>query len=233
MTGIAPDSAEAASKDALTTADLVRWCATAQAATATHRQHLDDINVIFDPDEDTGTNLTEMWSSLGASTELMIRRTSGLVTPARLLEVWGEDDDWEVVGRSTRIMKRVFRAMAGAARDQHVLAPSTFADVLAAAANIPIPDWDELLPEAGLQPGGPQPGTILDVVEAAADAANRSHRAGLHAQLLAVAAAGKLATEATPHHHQTLRATGVVDAGALGLSVALQELPGILKSARH
>src|SRR5690349_17743189 len=119
MTEIAPDSAETA-EDALTTADLVRWCATAQAATAAHRQHLDDINLIFDPDEDTGTNLTEMWSSLGASTELTVRRTSGLVTPARLLEVWGEDDDWEVVGRSTRIMKRVFRAMADAARGQHV-----------------------------------------------------------------------------------------------------------------
>lgn len=196
----------------LTTADLVRWCTTAQTATAARRQHLDAINLIFDPDEDTGTNLTEMWLSLGASTERLARRTPGLVTPAALLEAWGEDDDYDLVGRSSRIMLRVFRAMASAAHGQQVLGPSAVADVLAAAANISAPDWEELLPGAGRQPGGPQPGTILDVVEAAADAASRSRRAGLHAQLLAVAAAAKTATDATVHHHQVLRATGVVDA---------------------
>lgn len=233
MTDALPDPAEARPKDALTTTDLVRWCTAAKTATAARRQHLDDINLIFDPDEDTGTNLAEMWSSLRACADLVVHRSPGLVTPAALLEAWGEDDDWDLVGRSTRIMKRVLRAMAGAAEGPHVLTPSTFADVLAAAANISIPDWDELLPEAGRQPGGPQPGTILDVVEAAADAANRSRRAGLHAQLLAVAAAAKTATDATTQHHQVLRATGVVDAGALGLSVALQELPRVLNSARR
>lgn len=233
MTSAIEDSAAAGPRAALTTADLARWCALAQTATAANRQHLDEINLLFDPDEDTGTNLTEMWSSLHVATELVVRKSPGLVTPAALLVLWGEDNDYDIVGRSTRIMKRVFRAMASAAHGAPVLTSSRFSDVLAAAANISIRDWDELLPEAGDQPGGPQPGTILDVVEAAADAANSARRAGLDAQLLRVAAAAKRATEATSRHHQILRATGLVDAGALGLAVALQELPEVLRGARQ
>lgn len=121
--------------------------------------------------------------------------------------------------------------MASAAQGRPVLEPSGLADVLAAAAAIS--DWEVFLPEAGTQPGGPQPGTILDVVAAAADAAHSARRAGLDAQLSAIAAAAQKATDATPSHHSVLRTTGVVDAGALGLSIAFKELPDVLKIARQ
>lgn len=214
----------------LTTAHLARWCRNAQSVTADHAVHLDRINVMFDPDLDTGRNLTELWSSLIEVNNRLLVHSPRRVPPQVLLEAWGEDSDWDVVGRSTRILRRLFRAMASAAHDGPGLDPAAFADVLCGAAAIP--DWDRTLSGTGTQPGGAQPGTMIDVVVAAAEAADRFRRSGFDTQLAAVATAARRATDATPAYHSVLRRTGVVDAGALGLSLALRQLPDAVKSTR-
>jgi dihydroxyacetone kinase-like predicted kinase len=219
------ESGAAASDDLLTVVDLAAWCRRARLVTSAKRQHLDEINLIFDDDLDTGSNLEEMWTSIVDLTELAESR-EGLRTPAHLLLEWGEDDDFNIIGRSTRILRRYFRAMADATRGHVRLDTVVVAEMFAAGANIQ--NWEELLPPAGKQPRGPQPGTILDVVDAAADAAQRKRTSGLSSQLQAIADAARTATASTPSHHSVLRRTGVVDAGALGLSIALAELSNVL-----
>jgi dihydroxyacetone kinase-like predicted kinase len=213
----------------LTSTDLSRWCHRVRAATDTYRKHLNDINVIFDADWDTGENLSRLWSAAAGASELTVVGARGPRLPSEVLETWGAVD-YALVGRSTRILKRMFQAMADATHDQPFLDSMALAEALAAAAAIS--DWDKLLPASETQPDGPQPGTILDVITAAAETAHRFRRAGLLPQLDAIAAAAQKATDATPSHHSVLRRIGAVDAGALGLSIALHELPLVASTER-
>lgn len=200
------------STDTISGGDLAAWCRRVRRATGEHSEHLDAINVLFDEDWDTGTNLRRLWASADETT--FASRPVALA-PAEVFALWGQVD-YTVVGRSTRILKQAFRAMAAAAEGMSALDPRAFATVLAAAAEL---DWRPLLFDPG-----PQPGTVLDVITAAADAADATRRGSLDAQLHAVDAAAQRAVNATPTHHAVLRRIGVVDAGALGLGIAFREL---------
>jgi uncharacterized protein len=212
-------------RDAITAADLARWSWHARIATETYQQNLNEINVIFDRDFDTGKNLARLWRAATAKSE----QAEAKLLPSHLLRDWGALD-YRLVGRSTRIFKRVFQAMATSAEGLSSLTPVDVADAFVAAQGIA--DWPDLLPAGGSQPAGPQPGTVIDVIQAAAEAADVHRNHTLRAQLDAISAAAQKATDSTPSFHDVLRRVGVVDAGALGLCIALQQLPSAVAANR-
>jgi len=205
----------------LTSSDLVQWCHRADVATAQRRSHLDAINLIFDDDFDTGTNLNRLWSSVVDLTACTVAGDPKSASPGALLGSWGATG-FATFGRSGRLVQGAFRAMATAAGAQPRLDPPAVAELFAAAAE---QDWS-----SALLVEGPQPGTILDVIVAAADAARSARHLGLDAQLLAIAEQARRAVDGTQSQHVELRRAGVVDAGALGLSIALNELPAAVAS---
>src|SRR3954452_13119496 len=109
--------------NALTSADLARWARNTKQATETYQQHLNEINLIFDRDWDTGTNLTCLWRTTVADSG----STQKEISPADLFKMWGRVD-YTLVGRSTRILKRVFQAMATSTEGLSVLTPAELAD---------------------------------------------------------------------------------------------------------
>jgi dihydroxyacetone kinase-like predicted kinase len=215
-------SSEPPSQDVLTTEDLALWCRRGQLAIRQATSHLNEINVFDRVDYDTGKNLNQLWSLLTETTETayLERRGSAPMTPSQLLHRWARaasEDDPDLVGRSVIIISKALKGMAAAAANLPHLDSRDISAVLTAGA-VSARQW--LSVDA-------VDGTILDVLDAGADAATVSHLR-LSSQLEAIAEASVRAVEGTTARLPILRQVGVVDAGALGLSLALTELPGVI-----
>jgi dihydroxyacetone kinase-like predicted kinase len=185
--------------------------------------HLNEINVFDRVDYDTGNNLNRLFSLLVRTTEAAYaeRRNNITMTPGQLLHLWAraaaEEEDPDLVGRSVIITSKALKGMAHAAADLPHLDPQNISKVLAAGA-VSARRWLS---------AGAVDGTILDVFDAGADAATAT-ASKLSSQLEAIAQASARAAESTRSKLPILRQVGVVDAGALGLSLALNELPSVI-----
>ncbi len=169
--------------------------------------HLDALNVFPVADRDTGTNL--LLTAQAALRAARAARGRGLPAVARS----AADAAFRAAhGNSGMLLSQVFRALAEALAERAVLDASCFAEALTRA--------DTLARRALLHP---VEGTMITVLRAAAEEAERAVRTGtsLPELLRRVSAAAYEATRRTPEYLPLLRERGVVDAGAQGLTVIL------------
>jgi DAK2 domain fusion protein YloV len=192
-----------------------RWCTEAADALNAHRTEIDDLNVFPIPDGDTGTNLALTLRSAveavngdrsAAAGSVLRAMARGAVLGAR--------------GNSGVIVSQVLRGLADAFEgavddDGDLVAKGLRSATDAAYAAV----------------AEPVEGTILTVIAAAADAAERAW-SGAHGCLAdVVTAAAQAAAEAlrrTPEQLEVLAQAGVVDAGGRGLVIVLDSLVSVV-----
>ncbi|HET9516712.1 MAG TPA: DAK2 domain-containing protein, partial [Actinoplanes sp.] len=197
--------------DTLDAAAVRRWCGGGLAALRTHQHEIDELNVYPVPDGDTGTNLVltlaaahqallpdppEQAASLGQVLHQMAR---GALLGAR--------------GNSGVIVSQILRAMA----DTLAVPPVARGRELAAALRT-------ATDAAYAAVANPVEGTVLSVLAAAAEAADRLGSDDVLAVAEAAASAAAQALARTPSQLPALARAGVVDAGGRGLCVLLDAL---------
>lgn len=186
------------------------WAAACVRTLEAHRTDIDGINVFPVADQDTGTNLlATMWAAANAVNRLAREDSpdqhaawsalaSGALAGAR--------------GNSGVILSQVLRGFA------EVFGRPGDADPRAALNRA-----DELAAKAVSEPA---PGTMLTVLHAAALAARDTDGGLAHTlDLVAQVATSELAS--TTHQLDVLARAGVVDAGAQGLTLVLDELAAL------
>jgi dihydroxyacetone kinase-like predicted kinase len=185
---------------------------------ARHVDHLNRLNVFPIPDADTGTNLSrtvERASDALATVEPGSRVGPVLAGLARTLMM-------DARGNSGVIFAEAFRAWAETAADHAVLRPADLAT-----------GWQVAAESARRAVADPAEGTILTALRAAADAMRAVVRGGdaepMHKVFTAAAQASRIATESGPELLPVLRRHGVVDAGALGLTLFLDGIAAVLE----
>lgn len=199
----------------LTGAALVQWCDTGLRTLRQHQAHLDYINYFGEPDKDTGENLVQLLSVLQQASP---RAPSTITTVSEVLQGWTTAAYAHpgIEGNSAWIVRAALDAMDDAAAGRTALDSDGIALVLSAGA-------------AGARRflgSDATAGTILDVFDAVAETASQPNHS-VPAQLAAAAAAADRAQAATQGKLTVLRTQGVVDAGALGLTLLLRDLAQI------
>ena len=202
--------------DTLDASAVRRWCGAAVAGLESRRRELDDLNVYPVPDGDTGTN---MLLTLRAADAALRSDTSG--DPAATLAAMAHGAVLGARGNSGVIVSQVLRGMAeglaGAATGgADGAAGARLAAALCRGAELA---WAAV--------GEPVEGTMLSVVQAAAEAAAAAgDELPEVARATVEAAVGAVAR--TPSQLPTLARAGVVDAGGLGLVVLFEALAGVV-----
>jgi DAK2 domain fusion protein YloV len=184
-----------------------RWCAGAVAALAACRAEIDDLNVFPVPDGDTGTN---MLLTLRAADDAVRSDPPGdlAVTVASMARgaVLGAR------GNSGVIVSQVLRGLAEGLVAAANGGGAALAAALGRGAELA---WESV--------GDPVEGTMLSVVDGAAEAAAGAGD-GLADVVGAAVRGAAAALERTPTQLPVLAEAGVVDAGGRGLLVVLEAL---------
>jgi fatty acid kinase len=202
--------------DILDASAVRRWCGAAVAGLESRRRELDDLNVYPVPDGDTGTN---MLLTLRAADAALRSDTSG--DPVATLAAMAHGAVLGARGNSGVIVSQVLRGMAeglagGATGGAGGADGACLAAALCRGAELA---WEAV--------GEPVEGTMLSVVQAAAEAAAAAGDELPEVARAAVeAAVGAVAR--TPSQLPTLARAGVVDAGGLGLVVLFEALAGVV-----
>lgn len=197
---------------ALDAAAVRRWAVACVQTLDEHREDIDRINVFPVADRDTGTNmLGTMRAACDAAARVASDAARGEGEPD-VAEVWSALASGALAGargNSGVILSQVLRGLAevlGTRPDQARPALSR-ADELAAKA---VSD--------------PAPGTMLTVLHAAALAGGETAEDTLTDVVVAAAQAARKALAGTSGQLDVLARAGVVDAGAQGLVLVLDEL---------
>ncbi|HEX3791148.1 MAG TPA: DAK2 domain-containing protein [Pseudonocardiaceae bacterium] len=191
-----------------------RWVDACVRTLDEHREEIDRINVFPVADRDTGTNLLRTMQAVLDAVSRDLGR------PDEPAEVWAVVATGALAGargNSGVILSQVLRGLGEVLGSQ----PANLADALTRA--------DELAAKAVSDPA---PGTMLTVLHTAALAAAR--HGGSPAEIASTAA--RAATEAlagTSGQLDVLARAGVVDAGAQGLVLVLDELAVVLTGDEH
>ncbi|GIJ76976.1 hypothetical protein SAMN05443287_101154 [Micromonospora phaseoli] len=201
--------------DTLDAAAVRRWCASGLAALKRHQGEIDDLNVYPVPDGDTGTNL-------------VLTLTSAQQALAMDLDTHA-DGTWTAHGHALRLMAR--GALLGARGNSGVILSQILrglADTLATVAQV---RGRALAAALRASTGAayaavarPVEGTLLTVVAAAAESAERTGSDDLPVVVRAAAGAAATALARTPEQLPALARAGVVDAGGRGLCLLLDAL---------
>ncbi len=216
--------------DTLDAAAVQRWCGGGLALLRAHQHEIDGLNVYPVPDSDTGTNLVLTLAAahdelLQAFAEELERAT----TQGELISGRQPSASATSLGRAMRRMAR--GALFGARGNSGVIIAQILggmADSFATVAAVRGAELALALRSASVAAyaavARPVEGTVLSVVAAAADGADRikSDDLVLVAQAAARAAAEALAR--TPQQLPVLARAGVVDAGGRGLCLLLEAL---------
>ncbi|WP_067544709.1 DAK2 domain-containing protein [Nocardia crassostreae] len=213
--------------DALDGTALLRWAQACLTALERHRDEINALNVFPVPDSDTGTNLLNtMRAALRAAesadslspgetvgvTEVAGRELGGAVSAYSVAGALARGATAGARGNSGIILSQVLRGVAEAVCDGALTERSLRVALRAAAV---------LVREAL---SSPIEGTMLTVLDCAAESARECPERSLSAVALAAADGAAKALEETPSQLGVLREAGVVDAGARGLLVLLDEL---------
>ncbi|HEX3780115.1 MAG TPA: DAK2 domain-containing protein [Pseudonocardiaceae bacterium] len=200
----------------LDAAEVRHWAAACVRTLDEHRAHIDGINVFPVADRDTGTNLlATMWAASDAVARLAREDNSDREA------AWSALASGALAGargNSGVILSQVLRGLA-----------EVFGKAGAADARAALGRADEL---AGKAVSDPAPGTMLTVLHSAAVAA-KAAKGGL-VEVLAVAArvaGSELA--GTTRQLDVLARAGVVDAGAQGLVLVLDELAALVTGVEN
>jgi uncharacterized protein len=194
------------------TGSLAAAIGAARAALEERGQEVNDLNVFPVADGDTGTNLLLTLRSVEAAA---LAGAGG--APGALAEALSRAALMGARGNSGMILSQLVSGAAEALAGGGAPDGADVARALRAAA------------EAGYR-GVREPveGTMLTVARAMAEAAEAAAGGGRDAVLAGAVAAGVRAVEETPAQLAVLREAGVVDAGALGLVIALDGLTAAL-----
>jgi len=170
------------------------------------REYLNKINVFPVPDGDTGNNLAR--TALAAREAISEVHASAGEVLARLAD--GALDGAQ--GNSGTILAQFFQGLATSLADNGRIVAAEFAQAMPAAAA-----------ETRSALTNPREGTIVTVLDAAADAAHANRRMRDFAKLLpTILEASRKALGATTNQLEELRKANVVDAGAHGLVCILE-----------
>ena len=170
------------------------------------REYLNKINVFPVPDGDTGNNLAR--TALAAREAIADANASAGDVLHRLAD--GALDGAQ--GNSGTILAQFFQGLATTLADKGRIVAGEFAQAMPAAAA----DTRSALTN-------PREGTIVTVLDAAANAAHANRRMSDFAKLLpAILEASRTALGATTEQLEELRKANVVDAGARGLVCILE-----------
>lgn len=200
-------------RETLDAAALRRWGLLCVEELSAHRDEINALNVFPVADSDTGTNLLMTMRAAMNAAEAEHSELSGHSgAAASLLAVMARAATAGAYGNSGIILSQVLRALADACGDE----PLGAAELRAALRRAAVLVRDAL--------SEPVDGTMLTVLEAAADRAADGPAQTLDAVAIAAAEGAAKALAETPSQLGVLRAAGVVDAGARGLLVLLDAL---------
>ncbi|WP_258081553.1 DAK2 domain-containing protein [Nocardia nova] len=219
-------------RERLDAAALRQWGALCVEHLLAHREEINALNVFPVADSDTGTNLLITMRAALAATEIPGAAdvpaadvpaadvpAADAPDPANLpddaaglLGAMARAATAAACGNSGIILSQVLRGLAESA-DRDGLTAATLRNALRRAAVLVRESLSE-----------PVEGTMLTVLEAAADRAEDCAEAAVAAVAVAAADGAVKALGETPSQLVVLRAAGVVDAGARGLLVLLDAL---------
>ncbi len=200
----------------LTTLDAAavrRWSAAAAAALAMHQAEIDDLNVFPVPDGDTGTNLA---ITLQAAADALAAAPASTATAA--LQAMARGAVLEARGNAGVIVSQILRGLADGT-------PDADCDGVGLAAGLQMATRHAYAAVAD-----PVEGTMLSVLQAAAQAAERAP-GGLSEVVRAATDAAGDALSRTTAQLPALARAGVVDAGGRGLQVLLAALAAVVSGA--
>ncbi|SUA46797.1 DAK2 domain fusion protein YloV [Nocardia africana] len=197
-------------RERLDAAALRQWGALCVEQLLAHREEINALNVFPVADSDTGTNLLITMRAALAATE--VPGDADLSGAADPLGAMARAATAAACGNSGIILSQVLRGLAESA-DRGVLTAATLRAALRRAAVLVRESLSE-----------PVEGTMLTVLEAAADRAEDCAEETVAAVAVAAADGAVKALGETPSQLVVLRAAGVVDAGARGLLVLLDAL---------
>ncbi|MGN7781122.1 DAK2 domain-containing protein [Mycolicibacterium sp. 22603] len=193
---------------------LRRWAHTAVAHLITHTDEINRLNVFPVADSDTGTNMLFTMRAAVAGTEgrddLDLVGLTGLLADGALRGARGN---------SGVILSQILRGLADVTAEGALteIDGSAFATALRRAEALVVESMGQAVP-----------GTIVSVLGAAAEAAEK-HAAGDIADVVAASAgAASVALDRTTGQLDVLAEAGVVDAGGRGLLVLLDAMTAIL-----
>mgnify|MGYP002620918374 CR=1 FL=1 len=199
---------------------LLDWAHTAVAELVAHADEINRLNVFPVPDSDTGTNLLFTMRTAAAAADAR-GAAGGPAAVAAALAAGATDG---ARGNSGVILSQILRALAevtAAAGERPEIDAAAFAAVLRRAVDFVVEAM-----------GGVVPGTIVSVLQAAAEASGGAVEKAADRDVAEVCAgAAEAAAEAlahTPEQLEVLAAAGVVDAGGRGLLVLLDALTATL-----
>jgi dihydroxyacetone kinase-like predicted kinase len=200
---------------------LRRWLAASVDALGARRGHLDAINVFPVADSDTGTNL---WLTLADGLEA-VRDLPAEASDEHVSRAFARGALLGARGNSGVVVSQYLSAFLEAltrAGGPSSLDGAGLARCLAAASAAA---YEAL--------AAPIEGTVVTVGAAAARAAEDAAAEGHSPAAVAIAAAtaGRSAVRATTEQLDVARDAGVVDAGALGLSIVLDQMVAVLSGA--
>jgi len=234
--------------ETLDAAAVRRWCGAGLAALRAHQHEIDELNVYPVPDGDTGTNLVLTLTSAHEAVEAYLTGAepdtpadTALETTTAAAETGSAagaanpaTDARRGGGNSPlgRVMRRMARgALLGARGNSGVIVSQILrgmADTFATTVSARGADLARALRTASEAAYGavarPVEGTVLSVVAAAAEGANRIKSDDLVTVARAAARSAAEALARTPQQLPVLARAGVVDAGGRGLVVLLDAL---------
>jgi hypothetical protein len=206
---------------ALDAAAVRRWAIACVQTLDEHREDIDRINVFPVADRDTGTNmLGTMRAACDAAARVASDAESGDAEP-EVAEVWSALASGALAGargNSGVILSQVLRGLSEVLGTH----PDQARPALARA--------DELAAKAVSDPA---PGTMLTVLHAAALAGGDTVEDTLTDVVVAAAQAARQALAGTSGQLEVLARAGVVDAGAQGLVLVLDELAATVTGQEH
>ncbi len=202
------------SERVLDAAALRDWAHTAVGDLITHTDEINRLNVFPVADADTGTNM--LFTMRSALAEANTKAASGEVT--RVAAALSAGALHGARGNSGVILSQILRGLADVTAEDELL------DINAAVLGAGLRHGVELV--VASMGGQEVPGTIVSVLQAAADAVEQyaTDGAGLSQATVAASDAAAAALEKTPGQLDVLADAGVVDAGGRGLLVLLDAM---------
>jgi DAK2 domain fusion protein YloV len=200
---------------ALDAAKVRRWAVACVQSLDAHREAINRINVFPVPDSDTGSNLLH---TMRAALDALLRAPARARTDAgAAVAVLARGALTGARGNSGVIVSQFLRGLAEALTDaEAVLGPGLRAALGSGAER------------AGAAMAEPVPGTMISVIEAAANAARDEPSDTLYDVTAVAAAAAAAALDETPRQLAVLASAGVVDAGGRGVVVLLDALLAVV-----
>lgn len=179
-----------------------------------NKAHVNELNVFPVPDGDTGTNMS--MTMLSASREVASCSTNNM---PELCDAVAKGALRGARGNSGVILSQILKGMTSVLSQTGEITAKTFAKAFAAGTEIAYKAVTK-----------PKEGTILTVVRAISEAAEKAAKKNIELKdfFAAVIESGEAMLKQTPEMLPVLKKAGVVDAGGRGLLILLQGFLNVL-----